>query len=634
MSRQSEPPNRHGRWIHPVLAILATWPTVLDPLTRMIGHPDGDVWNHAWGPWWFWHKLSQGELPWRCSELYAPDGGVLWFIDPLGAAAGALLVPILGVAGAWNAVILGSVTLTSWAAASLAREVAGRGAHIYVASAVVVLGPMLNGELHNGISEAALMAPCLFALATGYRALRLGGRRTWLRTGALLGLTFLGSPYYALAAVVVLAVLGVGWLLRRRSTREWLDLLAGAATALAIAAPTALLVRASVSAPDALVHRADPGVVELILRHNAVDPRTFVAPGGFQSVDYAALGEAFVHSGYLGWVALVLAALALYAPGTSSARLRGPLPPLSARGRAWNDSAMPAATPDQQGRKLPRAPVHYFRRGHLGSGRHTLLAVAGAATLVLALGPELFWGGEVVRLGDRAVSLPFAYLSKLVPVQAITHTLRLAVPGLAIVAALAAVGWRQLGPRGRWATAVLLPLDLLVFARPAWPLARTPVLETTVQEALARTAPPEGGPLVLDLPGAVGNTMATSRYLVLQTVHGRPIPYRPDARATTASLLHLPVFQVLALASEVRPEHRDALGPNVRNLRSVEARDLATSGVGVVVVPAVPDPGAPPHPRPQAKRADHNRPPPRVGPSLLPRVGREAIFGDGTVDLS
>ena len=37
--------------VHAALALVALWPMLLAPLTRMVGHTDGDVWNHAWGPW-------------------------------------------------------------------------------------------------------------------------------------------------------------------------------------------------------------------------------------------------------------------------------------------------------------------------------------------------------------------------------------------------------------------------------------------------------------------------------------------------------------------------------------------------------------------------------------------------------
>ena len=40
--------------VHLGLALAALWPVLLAPTQRMIGHSDADVWNHAWGPWWFW----------------------------------------------------------------------------------------------------------------------------------------------------------------------------------------------------------------------------------------------------------------------------------------------------------------------------------------------------------------------------------------------------------------------------------------------------------------------------------------------------------------------------------------------------------------------------------------------------
>ncbi len=43
---------------------------------------------------------------------------------------------------------------------------------------------------------------------------------------------------------------------------------------------------------------------------------------------------------------------------------------------------------------------------------------------------------------------------------------------------------------------------------------------------------------ILDLPTDVGATMATSRYLFWQSAHRRPIPYGPDARASTSALLN------------------------------------------------------------------------------------------------
>jgi hypothetical protein len=515
--------------LHLLLALAATWPTVLTPLTRMIGHPDADVWNHAWGPWWFWQQLGNGLLPWECRQLYGPDGGTLWFIDPVGALFGALFVPLLGIVGAWNLLVIGGVVATSWATRNLATRVTGPGPHTWIASIAIVFGPYLNGELHNGISEAAFMAPAILSLALAHSAFEKRTLGSWIATALALGLTFLSSPYYGLTAGIAIAVWGIRWILSRPGDPALLRAGAGAALTAALVAPVAWLINVSVKAPDALVHRADPEVATLVLEHNRVDPRTFVAPFGFQSVDYMAMGESFLHSGYLGWVVLVLAFL------------------------GWRRT------------------------------RFTAFAVGGLVTALLALGPVLIWGDDPVLIAGRRVLMPFSWLQTFVPIHTISHTLRLAVPGLAVVAVLASAGVRD---RPRWLALaiVLVPLDLVFLGGSAWPLARTPVLNTAAQADLAVRSVPKSQRVVLDLPGAVGNSMATSRYLILQTFHGRPIPYRPDARASSASLLEVPSFQILALASESREEHRAKLLTGLDRLRYVDRKGLVDAGVAEVVV--------------------------------------------------
>ncbi|MDP6935230.1 MAG: hypothetical protein QGG40_20085, partial [Myxococcota bacterium] len=97
-----------------------SWPSVLHPLSAFIGHPDVDVWNHAWGPWWWFETISSGQLPWETLLLRWPEGGILWFIDPMLAALGSVLVPIFGIAGAFNLVLWFYLAFTSWAGRRLA----------------------------------------------------------------------------------------------------------------------------------------------------------------------------------------------------------------------------------------------------------------------------------------------------------------------------------------------------------------------------------------------------------------------------------------------------------------------------------------------------------------------------------
>ncbi len=521
---------------HVGLALLASWPMAASPMARLVGHQDVDVWNHAWGPWWFWTCLSQGRLPYRTDLLLAPDGGVLWYIDPIGALAGAPLVPIFGATLAYNAVILSYLALASLGARRLARALGASQQASWLASAAICCSPYLGCEVHNGISEVVGICWLLFALAAGWRAVEgaLSGdrfrARPWLVMGAWMALTAVGSYYYAAAAGLVLAC----WALLALRRHSWLPLCKGALLACVVAGmvvvPLGLAIHATTSAADAIALRgSDAGMQqEMLLRHNAVDLRSYFWPG-LQSVDLAAMGERFLHSSYLGLLALVLALAS----------------------RRWR-------------------------------------ALAGAlCALVVGLGAWLWWDGDWVTLSDgRRLALPFHLLLELLPASAATHAQRMGFPALAVVAGLAAVSASRL-PRPWLLGSLALVAAEGLLAGP-WPLPRTPRLDLGAHQAIAARPPGElrSRPLngVLDLPVAVGNTMATSRYLFYQTVSGRPIPYRPDARGGASSLVGLHQFWVLAAPSMVRSEHRDALMKMASGIDEIDRGQLAEHGIQWVVL--------------------------------------------------
>ena len=43
-----------------VLALALTWPAVLDPAGRVVGHPEASVGCHVWLLWWAGHHLGLG----------------------------------------------------------------------------------------------------------------------------------------------------------------------------------------------------------------------------------------------------------------------------------------------------------------------------------------------------------------------------------------------------------------------------------------------------------------------------------------------------------------------------------------------------------------------------------------------
>lgn len=478
---------------HLLIALLATAPMVLSPTRRLLGHPDVDVWNHAWGPWWFWVELSQGRLPLRTELLAAPVGGRLWFPDPIGALLGAPLVPLLGPVPAWNLVILLHLALASAAGRRLALSLSASAGSGWLGGAALACSPFLLSEVHNGISEAVAAGPPVFTLALLLRVCQPGaGLRAVLGLGLAAGLTLGSSAYFSIGTAAVAAVLLPVALVRAGrdapSTAGFalLRLLISLGLALGVGLP---MLRAALWTleSDWLVFR--PAVRDLLdmepwFRHNAVDPRTFLWPGEFQSVDLSA--EGFRHSSYLGLVLLPLALLA----------------------------------------------------------RRPAALLAAGAGLLLSLGPWLWWRGDWLLVDGERVMLPYRWLVDWLPASALGHPQRVGLPAIALLMALAAVGLDRLPVRARRALAVLALADLLLLSPAPWPLARTPEVPGEAA-AWLRGQGAGRGLVLLDLPAEVPPTMRSSRHLFLQTLHGLPIPYKPDVRAGTASIGGLRAYRWL-----------------------------------------------------------------------------------------
>ena len=489
---------------HIGLAVLVTAPIVLRPFSHLVGSPNVDVWNHAWGPWWWFAHISQGELPWQTGYLGWPAGGSLWFIDPVLALVGACLVPLFGVAGAWNAVVMSYVALTSWAGRRFALALGASAEASWIGAVGLAASAWMICEVHNGISEAFDLWPVALALAWTEEASRAPAEkahRAWAKAGLGVGLAAVASPYLGLGAGVAALVRGL-----RHVRHAWL----GGMVAAIVAAPPALLLRAQLHASDALIKHPEGMNVQLAL-HNAVDPRIFVAPFGFRSVDLSS--EGFEHSMYLGLVAL----------GLALASLRG---------------------------------------GEAGSSGRRWWALAALACLVFALGPFLYWGDGWAHIGETYFRMPWWLIQQLAPGLAVTHPLRLAVPALAIVAGLAAVGATRLsqGPRVYGLVALVLFDGLLISGAP-WPQdtadARPPAVFASIRRELG-SGNEEG---ILNLPTDTGSTMSASRYLIWQaTGHQRPIPFGPDVRASTSSLISSPAFRRLAALCPRREDEHKRLG--------------------------------------------------------------------------
>lgn len=492
-------------------ALLICFPILLQPTNKLLGSEQVDVWNHSWGAWWWSDQLSQGILPWQTTLLKWPEGGVLWFIDPIGAAIGAPFA-LLSTALGYNVACLLYVAFASWAIRRFARTLDAPKIGEYIAAAAFACSGWMISELHNGISEACNIGPAALALSFIEQSHRSKRWQDWIKAGAAIALCFVASPYLGLGtsiAALVRALPSIKF--------AWI----GGIVSILLSLPTLLTMRAQLDHADAIIKRP-PGMNELLALHNAVDPRTFIAPFGFQSRDLS--HEGFYHTMYLGLIALFLA--------------------------GWSVK------------------------------KHRLWVCSALLSILFALGPYLYWGESWFTVGGARLRLPWWFLQDAIPSLSITHPLRIGIPALAITAALAGSAMQnfRLKPYG-------IPLlfavffDSLVLGGSPWPLQTAPAIIPEIYTTIKEDPRKIG---VLDLPTDTGSTMSASRYLYWQSYHNKPIPYSPDVRASTSSLLRYNSFRYLASLCERRADEHAALG--LRNQRPSSPKELFNAQIGWIVL--------------------------------------------------
>lgn len=237
-------------WAPPALlfvlaALVLTAPAWTDPGAVVLGHADSDTWKHLWGDAWFARDLGQAlPVPTRTEMLWAPDGGVLYNLDPLTGFVAAALSPVLGLVLAHDLAQVGAIVLGALGATLLAREVTGDRATAAIAGAVYGFSAHLQAAVFaSGIGETAHVGFIPLSLWAALRVLR--GQR-WMAApmGLFLALSAVGSWYYGMVtSIVATAVVGTALVRRvRAGARPWgpvLALAGGVAGAMVLVAPFA-----------------------------------------------------------------------------------------------------------------------------------------------------------------------------------------------------------------------------------------------------------------------------------------------------------------------------------------------------------------------------------------------------------
>ena len=477
------------------LAILITWPTVLDPAGGMLGHPGNDTWNHAWGFWWVVDGVTvDGAVPLRTELLNHPTGGTLFFIDSFNALLSLPVGAIGGIPVAFNLAVILGFAWNAFGMWVLARYVLRDAWAAWIPAVIFCSSPHLLGQAYNGISET-LNAGWL--PLTCWALLRLLDRQRpgrALMLGLMLGLCALSNFYYGLFGILVCVIGALHRAITEPRMTRWGPFIGASALGAALFAllvlPVLATLSATLGAEDAMVNRDQDFVWQSLLNHNITDAIGFFRPGHSYSPDLKALyGEDLLIVTYLGWVALALGAVAL------------------ARAR-------------------PRRQL-------------TLWAIFALTFLVFSLGPYLHlngnyvtWEGPWVNAEVFAISpqsykvipLPFLTFFKAFPIfSRISHPFRFVVPAALGIGMLAGFGAQWLGtklPRGPITLGLCAAVlaEVLLGSPGPWPLPRCDA------EIPAVYASMQGEGAVLDLPITVPN-LERAVYTWYQTGHGRPSPY-------------------------------------------------------------------------------------------------------------
>jgi hypothetical protein len=404
---------RTRSWLPTALVFLLVPPLVLWPmprvgLERLLTMPQGEGAGHLWN---LNAALEAGSPLFFHSDLLCyPHGVDTLLIDPANLPFFAL-GRSLGPAAAYNAIFLGGLLLMGLAGALLARCV--RGAPWLGALAAMACPSFLAGTI-RGATEQLAVAWVGIALALLLFALRRGGGWRVALAAIAMGLCAWGGPYNGVWVALIGLTVGLGALLRQpgRDLRRALPVGLGAGL---VAAPVAWGILAHFSVMNDPRFES-PGQQQIL--------GSFRYPRG-GNIGFADLLDPWVPSPFTGafselsqttYLGLVLILAALAA--------------LLVRRSLWP--------------------------WLLGA----LLATA------VALGPFLYLGGELLRVGDHALAGPALLLSKLPGLHSMTHWYRAApVAGLLLAAAVSTCGGR------RWAPLLgaLILADALLLAPFAWP---------------------------------------------------------------------------------------------------------------------------------------------------------------------
>ncbi len=484
------------------LILLVFIPNLMHLSTAAFGGADTDALKHVWTQWWVVHRVLQdGAIPLESSLIHHPTGGAFFAIDTVNALLGLPFRAFAGPVATYNIVVILNLILAGWATTRLAQALgAGPWPSIIAGVGWPVSAWVLAFPLGSGVSEAAFFFPVPLILLLAVRTVVRTGWWAPLGGAILLALQGLGCWSHGITTGVALMFMGIAWLTQRpwhasvddpahldRGTIIRL-LVAGGALLLMIL-PAYLAISGTVQDLDAVKVRhlslfpSSPISPLDVPEANSLAIESFIQAGAAGLRDGAAGPERLMYSGYLGWLLLGMAAVAL----------------------------------------------------RFGDRRDRWIGAGAMVFVLLALGPRIH-----LEIAHSKTGLPnplYLLLYYVFPLfNATIHSVDRLVMGAQLgTALLAAKGLTILIANQTASRKMVLSLvgalfilaEVLLISPPPWPI---PMVKATHHESAVALGERPGVGAVLDLPFLTADGRQTTRFagdiFLQQTAHGRPIPFQ------------------------------------------------------------------------------------------------------------
>jgi hypothetical protein len=210
-----------------LIALLITYPLVLNIATQFAGFDYGDAYENAHHLWWFGYALQNGEPLFFQTLLGYPNGidGVTLQANLLQFFPSSVFALFMPVAAAYNLQILLTLALNGWAMYWLVRSQTENMPAAFVSGVVFMAFPTMQG--HLGAGHAGLMVQwtvplyvwALYALRVQHAAMR---SKLPLRAMLAVGLCIIATAFgHTLQIIYVLLPITAWFTLSLLWQRDW-----------------------------------------------------------------------------------------------------------------------------------------------------------------------------------------------------------------------------------------------------------------------------------------------------------------------------------------------------------------------------------------------------------------------------